>query len=421
MGPGHGLKSISTSHRVMGTRFPLSVVHAVCSQLREAKSSWRAPLRPLQVVFAVSAALVLALASGFGGTGGLTPAFGATATSPGTVQQHETAPQQTGYEPSGASSTSTSVPRTTVPPTTAPATTVPPTTVPAGAHVVVTKRLWEVNGWPAKAGQVVHPGDKLTYKIHEHNSGATAAEVTLTEHVPAGTTYTGAAAEAWTGCPPGAAAGTQCTKTVKVSATTTEHGSGSATYTSASGKSRTHRYHLRGMLTSSQTFTVTVDHQVPAGTTTIKNTVTAPGTNCALPTPGTPCSTSTPVTTMTPPPSTTVPPTTATTVPPTSTPPTTKPASATTMMPPATVDAPVPSTTVPHTTAPLTTMPHTALGTVAMPDQEATHPAQIMTDLGRPSANTGFGALLWSLFGGLSVLVGAASLAVAARRRRGSR
>ena len=59
------------------------------------------------------------------------------------------------------------------------------------------------------APATVAPGDTIDYTITYANTTGTASEVTLTETVPAGTTFAGGAG--WAGCAPGAPAGSICT------------------------------------------------------------------------------------------------------------------------------------------------------------------------------------------------------------------
>ncbi len=66
------------------------------------------------------------------------------------------------------------------------------------------------------------------------------------------------------------------------------------------------------------------------------------------------------------------------------------------------------------------TPPPTTPGTTP-PTQEATHPSQIVTDLGRPTPKTGAGSLVWPLGGGLAALFGIAGVAAAVRRLRSTR
>src|SRR5262249_38416233 len=66
---------------------------------------------------------------------------------------------------------------------------------PSPAELTPTKTLASVNEKAAAPGQTVLPGDKLTYAITVTNHGGTAATTTLTDKVPANTTYTGPASE----------------------------------------------------------------------------------------------------------------------------------------------------------------------------------------------------------------------------------
>ncbi|PWD51379.1 hypothetical protein C8046_12625 [Serinibacter arcticus] len=104
---------------------------------------------------------------------------------------------------------------------------VPAVNVRAGAAIVCTvtntldpvlatsKTLAQVNGSAAVPGQTVRSGDVLTYTITTGNTGG-AGSVTLTEQVPAGTTYTGAG-QGWS-CAGGSTAGTGCSQNVSVPA-----------------------------------------------------------------------------------------------------------------------------------------------------------------------------------------------------------
>jgi uncharacterized repeat protein (TIGR01451 family) len=127
-------------------------------------------------------------------------------------------------------------------------------TNPTGPELTATKKLVSIDGEAAGPGETVHPGDILTYAITVTNQGGTPATTTLTDHVPANTTYAGPATEGWgptcVDAPP-SAAGTACTQKVTVPAATAEGGPGSVTVH----------------------FTVTVDNPLPLGTTEIINVV----------------------------------------------------------------------------------------------------------------------------------------------------
>jgi uncharacterized repeat protein (TIGR01451 family) len=180
---------------------------------------------------------------------------------------------------------------------------------PTPAELTTTKTLAEVNGKPAVSGQTVLPGDKLTYAITVENHGGTPATPTLTDRVPANTTYTGPATEGWgptcVATPTPSPAGTACIQKVPVpAATATEP-----------GKATVH-------------FTVTVDDPLPSGTTEITNVVLSSevgfstGT-CEVPEPA--CTATNPIAPTTPPPTTPPPTVPPPTVPPPTVPPPTVP------------------------------------------------------------------------------------------------
>jgi uncharacterized repeat protein (TIGR01451 family) len=189
-------------------------------------------------------------------------------------------------------------------------------------ELTTTKTLSLVNGEPASPGEPVRPGDKLTYDIKIENHGGTAAAPTLTDRVPAATTYTGPESEGWgptcVGTPP-SPAGTECKQKVTVpAATATEPGKATVR------------------------FTVTVDDPLPSGTTEITNVVLSSegkfstGADCQVPEPA--CTVTNPIAPLVPPP--TVPPPT---VPPPTVPPPT--------VPPPTVPPPKPAKHVVRGTA----------------------------------------------------------------------
>jgi uncharacterized repeat protein (TIGR01451 family) len=137
--------------------------------------------------------------------------------------------------------------------------------VPTVAQLTTTKTLASVNGEPATPGETVRPGDKLTYAITVTNHGGLPATPTLTDHVPANTTYTGES-EGWgPSCValPASPAGTPCTQKVTVPAATAEGGPGSVIVH----------------------FTVTVDDPLPSGTTEIANVVLSSEGTCGTPSP----------------------------------------------------------------------------------------------------------------------------------------
>jgi uncharacterized repeat protein (TIGR01451 family) len=136
-------------------------------------------------------------------------------------------------------------------------------TNPTPAELTTTKTLSLVNGNPAAQGQTVLSGEVLTYDITVTNHGGSPATPTLTDHVPANTTYTGPATEGWgpscVATPP-APAGTPCTQVVTVPAATAA-GPGSA----------------------SVRFTVKVENPLTSSTTSITNVVTSSEGTCQVP------------------------------------------------------------------------------------------------------------------------------------------
>lgn len=101
----------------------------------------------------------------------------------------------------------------------------------------------------------VQPGDRLTYTVSQKNFGVTNGRATVTETVPAGTSYTGTG-QGWT-CTPGTAAGAKCSQPSVTSAGTP----GSPT-------------------TKNFSFTVTVASPLPAAQASIVNTVTSDKGTC---------------------------------------------------------------------------------------------------------------------------------------------
>lgn len=97
----------------------------------------------------------------------------------------------------------------------------------SSASITTAKALTAINGAAPAAGQPVNAGDVLTYTITSTNAGQAAGATTLTETVPASTTYAGPDASAWSGCAPGAASPAQCTTVQNVPA----NGSTSTTFT----------------------------------------------------------------------------------------------------------------------------------------------------------------------------------------------
>jgi uncharacterized repeat protein (TIGR01451 family) len=122
-------------------------------------------------------------------------------------------------------------------------------TVPALNTV---KTITTVNGAAASTATQLKSGDVVVYTITVNNTGGSTGTTTLSDPVPANTTYTGAAAEGWS-CASGSAAGTACTQTV----------------TAAAGA------------TATVTYTLTVTTPLPAGTRTIANSVTSTTGTCS--------------------------------------------------------------------------------------------------------------------------------------------
>ena len=138
---------------------------------------------------------------------------------------------------------------------TAPGSVCSPSCSPTNATAAVlstAKVLLTDNGNPATPATQVAAGDVLVYQITVTNTGGSSGTQALHDPVPANTTYTGLVAEGWS-CATGSAAGTACDQTLPVGANTT----------------------------ASVTYTVTVANPLPAGTASISNTVTAPGSVCS--------------------------------------------------------------------------------------------------------------------------------------------
>jgi uncharacterized repeat protein (TIGR01451 family) len=125
-------------------------------------------------------------------------------------------------------------------------------TNPTVASLDAVKVMASVNGTPAAPATTVGPNDVLVYQIAETNSGGSPGTTTLTETVPANTTFTGAMSEGWT-CTPNENAGSTCSHDVTVP----------------------------GGATVPVVFTVTVAASLPAGTTTIGNTITSSSGTCS--------------------------------------------------------------------------------------------------------------------------------------------
>src|SRR6516165_1612393 len=116
-------------------------------------------------------------------------------------------------------------------------------TTPTVAVLDVVKTLFSVNGAPVGPTATVGPNDVLVYDITVTDRGGSAGSTTLTETVPANTTFTGTG---WT-CTPHDAAGSTCAEMVMAAANSS----------------------------TTVPFEVTVAATLPAGTATIVNTVTS--------------------------------------------------------------------------------------------------------------------------------------------------
>lgn len=146
----------------------------------------------------------------------------------------------------GNASASASSPAATTSAVPAPSTTSKPAAAPPAASLSTSVTLFTVNGKGASSSTVIHAGDVLVYQVAVTNAGGAPGAITLTETVPANTTYA-AAQTVWTGCAQGAKAGTTCTQTA----------------TLVAGQKGT------------TTFTVAVLDPLPSGVTSIANTVRA--------------------------------------------------------------------------------------------------------------------------------------------------
>lgn len=127
-----------------------------------------------------------------------------------------------------------------------------PVVITAGpAALDTTKTLATADGTPVAAGAPVNASAVLVYDITVTNSGGSPGTTSLSETVPAGTTYTGSG-EGWS-CATGSVAGTDCSQSVTVGpgATTTVH------------------------------YTLTVDNPLPAGITAIGNQITSSAGTCS--------------------------------------------------------------------------------------------------------------------------------------------
>jgi uncharacterized repeat protein (TIGR01451 family) len=117
----------------------------------------------------------------------------------------------------------------------------------------------------AQPGETVRPGDELTYEITVTKHAGSPATSTLTDNVPANTTYTGLATEGWgPSCVdlPALPAGSPCIQVVPVPAATAAEPGKMTVY-----------------------FTVTVDDPLPPSTTEITNVVLSSEGTCVAPSP----------------------------------------------------------------------------------------------------------------------------------------
>jgi uncharacterized repeat protein (TIGR01451 family) len=194
-------------------------------------------------------------------------AAGATAAPAATTSSAAAAPATSAAAPAAPATTTAPAPAatttTTAPPTKAPTTTAPkpsaPSTAPtkraaapAAASLSTKIVLFTVNGKGASSSTQIHGGDVLVYQLTVTNTGDVPGTITLTETVPANTTYA-ATQTVWSGCAKGSKAGTTCTQTATLA---------------AGGKGTT-------------TFTVAAVDPLPSGTTSITNTVRASTGTCA--------------------------------------------------------------------------------------------------------------------------------------------
>ncbi|MFM9426038.1 putative repeat protein (TIGR01451 family) [Variovorax sp. GrIS 2.14] len=127
------------------------------------------------------------------------------------------------------------------------------TNTPKLAVLNTTKVLQGINGALAAAGATVKAGDILDYQISVSNTGGSSGTTTLTDTVPANTTFSNAAPSLGWSCANGAPSGTACTQTVSVAAGATT---------------------LLG-------YRVTVLNPLPVGTTSIANSVTTSAGTCS--------------------------------------------------------------------------------------------------------------------------------------------
>ena len=124
-------------------------------------------------------------------------------------------------------------------------------TNPTVAVLDTVKTIATVNGAAATSATAVKAGDVVVYDIVTTNTGGSAGSTTLSDPVPANTTYTGTG-EGWS-CAGGSAAGTACTQSVTV----------------AAGASVTKPY------------TLTVVDPIPANVTTVANLVASSTGTCS--------------------------------------------------------------------------------------------------------------------------------------------
>ena len=123
----------------------------------------------------------------------------------------------------------------------------------AAAVLSTTKVLQNINGVAAAPGATMKAGDVLDYQISVTNTGGSSGSTTLTDPVPANTAFSTAAPSLGWSCANDAPSGTACTQTVTVAVGATT---------------------LLG-------YRVTMVNPLPAGTTTVANSVTTSTGTCS--------------------------------------------------------------------------------------------------------------------------------------------